>query len=282
MKTRSFLSIVIAIILILPAFAMADFISPASYETTLGIGESTTIHKTVTIDENITSAKVDVFFLSDTTGSMGGLISSVKSSASTILSNTSTLGDVAFGVGEYRDIYDSFTYRTNQNITSDTAAVQAGINMWAAGGGGDWPEANLYALEQVATTASWRPDSTRILVWFGDAPGHDPRAGSSEASATAALLAENIVVEALDAGNLDYYGQATNIASATGGDYFASISTGDIVNVISDAIASVFSTYSEVSLEAVGNTPGVDVTIILQDPTPDPMTGPHLRPSDLM
>ena len=158
--------------MLLPIVGMADSISPETFSTTLNVGESTTIKKLVTVTEGTpTSAKVDVFFLTDSTGSMGGLINAVKTSASDILNNTSGLGDVAFGVGEYKDIFDTFTYRMNQDITTDTAAAQAGINQWFAAGGDDIPEANLHALEQVATTASWRDDSTRILVWFGDEPG---------------------------------------------------------------------------------------------------------------
>jgi len=56
---------------LVPAGAMADSLSPSAFSATLAVGGSTTIHKTVTIDQS-PSAKVDVFFLADTTGSMGG------------------------------------------------------------------------------------------------------------------------------------------------------------------------------------------------------------------
>src|SRR5262249_34655555 len=105
-----------------------------------------------------------------------------------ILSSTAGLGDVRYGVGEYKDVGDSFVYRTNTNLTSSTATVQTALNQWVASGGGDFPEANIYGLQQVATTASWRPSSTRILVWFGDAPSHDPSNGVTEAVATASLV----------------------------------------------------------------------------------------------
>ena len=35
----------------------------------------------------------------------------------------------------------------------------------------------------------WRADSSRIIAWFGDAPGHDPSGGHSLADVTAALTA---------------------------------------------------------------------------------------------
>jgi len=250
------------IFLALPSALFADAITPGSYTTSLDQGENITIRKTVTISQAPpTSAKVDVFFLTDATGSMGSLINSVKSSATQIFTNTASLGDVSFGVGEYRDIYDSFTYRLNTDITNDLDAVQSGINQWNASGGDDWPEANLYALEQVAKETSWRDASTRILVWFGDAPGHDPRSGSTEASAIEALQSDKIVVEALNIRDLDEYGQATRVAEATGGDLWNGAVTSNIVEVIGDAIEQVFQNYNTVSLEAVGNEPGVGVSI---------------------
>ena len=199
------------LLLLFPVNALADTVVPPTYSASLTLGQSVTITKTVTISAGTpTSAKVDVFFLADTTGSMGGAIQSVKDGAAAIMAATSGLGDVAYGVGEYKDVGDPFVYRLNQDITNDTAAVQTGINAWVASGGGDFPEGQLYALYQVANTTSWRPGSTRILIWFGDAPGHDPAGptGVTEAQATAALIANTIKVLALDIGSLNSSGQA--------------------------------------------------------------------------
>jgi hypothetical protein len=99
---------------------------------------------------------------------MYSTLSSVQSGAAAIMASTAGLGDVAYGVGEYRDVGDSFVYRLNQDVTTDTTAVQTGMSAWVASGGGDWEEAQLYALYQVANTVSWRPGSTSIVIWFGD------------------------------------------------------------------------------------------------------------------
>ena len=130
--------------------AFADSISPEVYEATLAKGESVTIKKTVTVSAGRpSSSKVDVFFLSDTTGSMGGIINSVRTNASTILADTAGLGDVNWGVGSYKDTGDVYTYREEQALTDDTTDVQAGINTWGASGGGDFPEGNQIALREV-------------------------------------------------------------------------------------------------------------------------------------
>jgi hypothetical protein len=250
MKTRNILTIV-CLSLFFCVSAMADSIAPDTFTATIGLGGSVTIDKTVTVDEG-GEPKVDVFFLTDSTGSMFGVIDAVKTSASDILTATAGLGDVAFGVGEYRDVGDAFVYRLNADMTTSTAAALAGIGAWSAGGGGDWYEAELYALEEAATTTSWRTGSERLLVWFGDAPGHDPSGPggvSTEASATAALVAAGIEVEAVDVGGMDGEGQATRITAATGGTLYSGVSTGDIVTVITDAIASAVASYTTVSLD---------------------------------
>ena len=87
-----------------PFNVLADDVVPATFSGALNLGQSVTINKIVTIKAGApTSAKVDVFFLADTTSSMGGSISNIQAGANTIMSSVSTLGDVAFAVGEYRD-----------------------------------------------------------------------------------------------------------------------------------------------------------------------------------
>jgi len=250
----------VAAMLVTCAVASADSIAPSSFSATLDLGASTTITKVVTVDQGVpTTSKVDVYFLADSTGSMGGQIGAVKAAAGSILSSAAGLGNVAFAVGEYRDFGDAFVYRLNQDVTTSQAAAQAGINMWAAGGGGDFAEANLFALQSAANTTSWRASSERILVWFGDAPGHDPSGGATEASATAALVANSVQVEAIDVGALNSTGQAARIAAATGGTLHSGINTATIVATINAAITTAVSTYTSVSLDTSAAPVGVTV-----------------------
>jgi hypothetical protein len=191
---------------------------------------------------------------------MGATISAVRNSALNIVSSSATLGDVRFGVGEYKDVGDVFVYRTNTDLTNSSANVVTAINKWIASGGGDLFEANLFALEQVAKLISWRAGSTRILVWFGDAPGHDPSASVTEATAINALVAHKIVVEALDVGSLNGTGQASRIASATGGTFYPSVNTSSIVNVIKSSISTAIEDYSRVELDLSGVPSGLSAT----------------------
>jgi hypothetical protein len=253
---------------------LADSIEPSTYSTTLNVGETVTITKTVTVDVEATSAKVDVFLLADSTGSMWGVIDSVKTAAASIIADTSALGNVFFAAGEYRDNGDSFVYRKDQDLTAESDLVITGINKWSAGGGGDWEEANLYALEQVATTTGWRTDSTRILVWFGDAPGHDPSGPTSVtlAGAISALVEKRIVVQALDVGSLNYLGQAAKITSDTGGALYSGTSPTNVVTKIKAAIVDVFKTYSKVEVK-----PPADLTAVLVTTEPSSYDGEFTR-----
>ena len=132
------------------SMAMADSISPETYSATLGIGESVTITKTVVISKGSpTSALLDVKFIADTTGSMGGIISTVRNNATTIMNSLSGFGSAEFGVSEYgdRSDYPSYGYsvngtKVNTPLTSTVATAQAGINTWKANYGGDTPQAN--------------------------------------------------------------------------------------------------------------------------------------------
>lgn len=196
---------------------------------------------------------------------MGSAIANVRANASSLLGSLSGLGDVAFGVGEYKDYpidpygwTGDFDYLLNQSITADTSDVQAGINNWGASGGADGPESQLSALKKIAdqTETGWRDGSARFLVWFGDIYGHDSASepaypGPTEAEATAALVGKGIRVEAINTpgGILDGTGQATRIADATGGHYYSTFSGGDLVSTIEAALESAFASYTSVGLD---------------------------------
>jgi hypothetical protein len=231
--------------------ALADSISPTNFSDTIGVGESTTVNKTVTISAGSpTSAQADIFFLSDTTGSMGGVIGNVKTNASTILSNSAGFGNIQWGVGQYKDFGDVLVTQVQQTITNSQPGVQAAINTWVASGGGDTPEADLPALVNAANNGGWRAGSQKFIVWFGDAPGHEGGAYGTTASTIAALTAQNIKVIAVNSGNLDGTGQATAITSATGGVLTTVAGSGvGVSTVIQNALTAAFASYTNVSLD---------------------------------
>jgi hypothetical protein len=231
----------------------------------------------LTIDKTVTTPpippKPDVYFLADSTGSMGGAIANVKTNASTILTTVAAqTTDPQFGAGNYKDFpYDAYAFSNDASI-GDAAPALLAINAWSHSGGYDGSEAQLYALDQIAAgVPGWRSGSTRIVVWFGDWPGHDPVCQAisglsydiTEASATSDLVAAGIQVIAIsvttnypwaDPGctlcdldgnptlNANDYsgtctiggmaGQAGRIATATDGVHFSNVPPGDVSDAI--------------------------------------------------
>jgi hypothetical protein len=260
---------VTVLLALVPATAAvaADGVDPRTVNLTLKPGDQTTITKKVTTPKIL--PKPDIYFLADTTGSMQPVINNVKSNAGAILSAVDAqANDPRYGAGQYKDFQsprqsDPFAFRNDASIGA-AAAAQAAINGWSASGGGDIPEANLYALHKLAGAAGFRADSSRIVVWFGDAPGHDPVCGAisgeaasvTEASVTAELAAAKVKVIAVSTttgtpGGLnadprplssDYNaacgapggsaGQAGRIAAATGGKAFSDVPPGEVADTI--------------------------------------------------
>jgi hypothetical protein len=252
------------------AFAASPGVDPQSVDLTLSPGDSKAITKTVTTPKVL--PKPDIYFLADTTGSMGGSIANVSANSNSIMSavNAATT-DAQFGAGDYKDFpYDSPVFRNDQSITGAVADVTTAINSWSAGGGSDGPEGNLYALHKAITSAGFRSGSSKIIVWFGDAPGHDPVCSAisgeptdvTEASVTSELKAAGIKVIAISvtsgfpkgldddpaAFSSDYgvcgasggtEGQATRITTATGGAFFSDVAPDEVKNKILEGVTAL-------------------------------------------
>ncbi len=220
---------------------------------------------TVTIPAQPIAQKVDVYFLADNTFSMSTAIASVRAGASMILTTLAGIvPDIQFGVGNYHDFTDPNHFQNQLAINANHAAVTAAINSWVASGGGDQPEAALFALHEVASVAGWRPGSLKFIVWFGDAPSHEPICGPiwgggfniTRATVIADLQGQKVAVLAvsvnsgfgstgLDGASTGGYtnclsngltGQATDITNATGGSLTAGVNPSAVANAILNAL----------------------------------------------
>jgi hypothetical protein len=119
--------------------------------------------------------KVDLLFVVDITGSMGGLIQSAKEKMQSILKSLTTdfMIDLKVGLSLYRDHPsqgDEFVTVTFDLMKIED--VQSKISEITVGGGGDVPEAVLDGIIDGVTDMKWRDSSRRILILIGDAPAH--------------------------------------------------------------------------------------------------------------
>src|SRR3984893_8005086 len=258
-------------------------IQPDTNILTLNPGNTVDETITVKIPKNAGAAKADVYFLADTTASMTGIINAVQAGANTVLTALNGLGiDLVFGVGNYKDFAsgDPYAFQHQVSPTNVTATVTAAINAWSASGGGDHQEGQLFALDSLAVppggAIGWRAGSKRIIVWFGDASGHDPICTAvsgapaiTEVSATAKLVAQAIAVLAISTRNpgLDddpklgatgyvaqcgppggLPGQGTRIVNATGGAFATGINAGSIVDTIIKLVTGAVAAIQNVQL----------------------------------
>jgi hypothetical protein len=264
-------ALVVAALAAVPAFGAG--VSPQTVSLQLNPGQSATVTKEVQTTK--LPPKSDFVFLADNTSSMTPSIDDVKANAQTVIDAIEGSGatDARYGVGNYEDFTQGgpclHGFELDTDLTDATAA-KAAINTWTAEAGCDIAEANFFGLHRVAVhDISWRPDSARFVVWFGDAPSHDPICDAlptygdphspiTEASVTADLQSQGVHVIAVSAPSgpgldadptvlsTDYgvlcgppdglAGQATRIAAATGGVHLVNPPATSISQTIIDAI----------------------------------------------
>jgi uncharacterized repeat protein (TIGR01451 family) len=232
-------------------------VEPTSYSETLESGSSVTITKTV--HTPAIPPNPDIVFLSDTTGSMESAIKNVQANATSIMKSVNEAqppgATAEFAAANYKDgrpgeepegcNTDPYAFQLDQSLTESLPAVQSAINTWSAFGGCDEPESQVNALYTLATDGvGFRPGSTRVVVWFGDTPGHDPDLGHTLKEAIAALVAEEIRVIAVPVvtegtSGLDATGQATAVASATGGEVMSSATPEEVSEKILEGLTNL-------------------------------------------
>ena len=216
----------------LGAASASATVDPISVDEALDPGGSTTITKTVTTPE--IPPRPDIVLLVDRTGSMGSAINGVKANMSGLVAAVEAEApDAQWAVASYCDVGEPNPFLLHSDLGDDTTTTVNAVNGISLCSGGDGPEAQLNALWQIGDggdAVSFREGSTRIVVWFGDAPGHDPSLGHTEADATGSLTAAGIQALAVSVGanQLDGTGQATRITAATGGTFYAGVTPAEL------------------------------------------------------
>ena len=181
---------------------------------------------------------------------------------------------------------------TDAAITQAIGTTSSSDNSysWHAEGGKDWPEANFFALHQAATSGAatnlgwqtgydtnWRDDAMKIIVWFGDAYSHS--SDTTQAEVITALTNNNIYVVAVNVGsgsnNLNKDSQATNITTATSGQY-ASSNDDNVASTMETLIGNAVDNYTvttttttnptvNLDFRSSGDTTGLTVTYTCTD-----------------
>ena len=154
----------------------------------------------------IAKPTVEVAFVLDTTGSMGGLIEGAKRkiwSIATAIVDANPDADIRMGLVAYRDIGDDYVTK-KFDLTTDIQDLYANLLELKARGGGDWPESVNEALDVAVNKLHWTTgdDTRRIVFLVGDAPPHMDYAQDTKYPETLKVAKQkDIIVNAVLAGD---------------------------------------------------------------------------------
>lgn len=181
--------------------------------------------------------RVEVVFVLDTTGSMGGLIQAAKEkiwSIASTLAHAQQAPEISMGLVAYRDRGDAYVTRV-VDLNRDLDSMYVKLMDFAADGGGDGPEAVNQALDAAINRMSWSQDPSTYKVVFlvGDAPPHmDYQDDVKYQQVVAAAAAKGIVVNTIQCGTLsDTVAPWREIAALGHGRYFTVEQAGSAVAI---------------------------------------------------
>ncbi len=118
--------------------------------------------------------RIDVVFVLDTTGSMGGLIEGAKQKIFSIASRIAQgkpTPQVRVGLVAYRDVGDEYVTK-RYDLTEDLDGIFTHLRKLNADGGGDTPEHVGRGLGEAVSKLSWDQsrETMKLIFLVGDAP----------------------------------------------------------------------------------------------------------------
>jgi hypothetical protein len=153
--------------------------------------------------------QMEIAFVIDTTGSMGGLIDSAKKKIWSIVNQIVTAKpqpEIHVGFVAYRDKGDSYITETH-DLTSDLDKSFATLSKFEAQGGGDLPEHVNAGLHDAVTKLSWGKNGSgalnyQVIFLVGDCPPHmDYSDGLSYKTDVAKAAQKGILVNTIRCGD---------------------------------------------------------------------------------
>lgn len=183
--------------------------------------------------------KIEVVFVLDTTGSMGGLIQAAKEkiwSIATSMAQAQPAPEIRMGLVAYRDRGDAYVTRV-EDLSADLDSLYAKLMDFRADGGGDGPESVNQALDDAVRKISWsqNQETYKVVFLLGDAPPHmDYPDDVKYPESLKEAARRGIVVNAIQCGTLPDTTQSwRQIAQLGQGEYFQVGQAGGAVAVSS-------------------------------------------------
>ncbi|HEY8995121.1 MAG TPA: vWA domain-containing protein [Lacunisphaera sp.] len=181
--------------------------------------------------------RMEVVFVLDTTGSMGGMIAGAKQKIWAIankLKSAEPTPEIRFGLVGYRDRRDAYVTKVF-GLTGNLDDVYTNLHAFAAEGGGDEPESVNEALHKAVRDLQWSTDSEvlRVIFLVGDARPHMDYQDDVKYQQTCKLANERgIIINTLQCGNLSGTEEVwREIARLTNGTYAAILQDGGSIKI---------------------------------------------------
>jgi Mg-chelatase subunit ChlD len=181
---------------------------------------------------------LEMVFVLDTTGSMGGLIDGAKQRIWGIINDvmqTPSHPSVRVGLVAYRDHGDQYVTQILP-VTNDLDKVYTTLMDFSADGGGDGPEDVRQGLSDGVSKAGWsKPsaDTAQVVFLVGDAPPHEDYAQEPDTlTTTAAAVKAGMTVNTIQCGADDSTREVwQTIAQRGEGRFFAIAQDGGVATV---------------------------------------------------
>lgn len=180
---------------------------------------------------------IDLVFVLDTTGSMGGLIEAAKQKIWSIASTMASANQqthIRIGLVAYRDRGDAYVTKV-VNLTDDLDSAYAELMQFQAQGGGDTPEDVNQGLYDAVTQMTWNDDANtyKSIFLVGDAPAQEDYDQQMQFPQIAQLAQQKgIVINAIQCGRSpETLTNWQTIARLGNGDFFQVAQNGNAVAV---------------------------------------------------
>ena len=185
--------------------------------------------------------RMELVFVIDTTGSMGGLIAGAKSKIWSIVNEivaAKPQPEIRIGFVVYRDIKDAYVTQVHP-LTDDLDAAFATLQTFKAQGGGDLPEHVSAGLHEAVSTIEWKTGGStdsalyQVIFLVGDCPPHtDYDDGLDYRVEADKAAAQGIFVNTIRCGqNAQTEAVWLDIAKRGRGNYFSLAQSGGVKEV---------------------------------------------------
>ncbi len=222
---------------------------------------------------------LEMVFVLDTTGSMGGLIDGAKQRIWGIINEVMQKPSrprVRVGLVAYRDLGDDYVTKITP-ITEDLDLVYTNLMAYRADGGGDEPENVRKALAEGVKKAGWaqaKKGLAQIVFLVGDAPPQDYNQEPDVLTTTAEAVRKNMIINTIQCGSTSSTREIWQTIALRGeGKYFAIAQDGGVQAIttpfdaklaeLAAKIGKTYITYGSVSAQRLNSARQANAEVVI-------------------